>query len=149
MNFSPGDLVHLAGLGTGSVIEARGRDRYAIDIKGRIVVAAARDLEPADGARRARAKHDVTAPASTRTSARAMAAPSIDLHGKTTAEALELVEAFINEALLAGHAEALIVHGRGGGKVKVAVHQYLRQLAPTASFRLDPRNVGVTIVKFA
>lgn len=149
MTFAPGDVVHLAGLGTGSVIEARGRDRYAIDIKGRVVVAAARDLERADGARRTRAKHDVTAPARTGTSARTQAAASIDLHGKTTVEALELVEAFINEALLAGHAEALIVHGRGGGKVKVAVHKYLRQLASAASFRLDPRNPGVTIVKFA
>lgn len=149
MTFSPGDLVHLAGLGTGAVLEIRGRDRYAIDIKGRVVVAAARDLQRADAPRGPRRKHEATASEGAEPRARTQAVPSIDLHGRTPAEAVELIDAFVNEALLTGHGGALIVHGRGGGKVKTAVHQYLRQLASIASFRLDPRNPGVTIVTFA
>ena len=149
MRFSPGDRVHLAGLGTGVVLEARGRERYAIEIKGRLVVAAARDLQPADPPRGSRTKQGATGRASDEPDSRAGTTPSIDLHGKTTAEVLEIVEAFINDALVAGHGEVRIVHGRGGGKVKAAVHQYLQQLATTASFRLDPRNPGVTIVNFA
>jgi DNA mismatch repair protein MutS2 len=79
----------------------------------------------------------------------ASASPSLDLHGQTVAEALNAVEAFVNDVLLDGHHEVRIIHGRGGGKVKTAVHRYLRELAAVASYRIDPNNAGVTIVTFA
>ena len=148
MTFSPGDRVHLAGLGTGVVREVRGRERYAIEIKGRVVVAFARDLRIADGARpRGSPRKN---PDEERPRARRGTAPgSLDLHGKTTVEAIELVEAFVNEALLDGLGEVRIIHGRGSGRVMTAVHAYLRRLPAAAAFRIDPRNAGVTIVSFA
>jgi DNA mismatch repair protein MutS2 len=120
VDFSPGDRVHFAGLGTGIVRDARGLNRYAVEIKGRVVIAHAMPR----------------------------AAVQLDLHGKTAAEAAELVEAFVDDALRAGHAELRIIHGRSGGRVKAAVHQYLKRLAAVRSFSLDPRNAGVTIVSF-
>ena len=75
--------------------------------------------------------------------------PSLDLHGKTVDEAIEAVEVWVNDVLLAGHGEARVIHGRGGGRLKAALHQYLRGLGAVASFRVDPRNPGVTIVTFA
>jgi DNA mismatch repair protein MutS2 len=147
--FSPGDRVHFAGLGTGVVIETRGRGRYAVDIKGRVIVAATRDLQHADAGRAARSRSAASEHADADADESARPGPAIDLHGKSTEDAIALVESFINDALIAGHAEVRIVHGRGSGRVKTAVHRYLRQLATTASFRLDPRNPGVTIVHFA
>jgi DNA mismatch repair protein MutS2 len=144
--FRPGDLVHFAGLGTGRVIEARGQDRYAIEVKGRVVIAPARDLEPADPRPRRRA---ATTPAADARDTPSRAAASLDLHGRTVEEAVELVEAFINDALLAGHGEVVIIHGRGTGKVRDAVHLLLRRIATVVTFRLDPRNPGATIVTFA
>jgi DNA mismatch repair protein MutS2 len=147
MTFSEGDRVHLAGLGTGIVREARSGGRYAIEIKGRVVVAAACDLELASGHR---TPHKATSVANVGTAGRNVAGPrSIDLHGKTAAEVRDALESFVNDALLAGHHEVRVIHGRSGGRVKTAVHQYLRRLTAVASFRLDPHNAGVTIVTFA
>jgi DNA mismatch repair protein MutS2 len=71
------------------------------------------------------------------------------LHGKTVDEAIEAVDVWVNDVLLAGHGEARVIHGRGGGRLKAALHQYLRDLGAVASFRVDTRNPGVTIVTFA
>ena len=149
MPFVPGDRVHLAGIGSGRVIEARSGDRYAVEIKGRMVVAAGRDLELAASV--------PTAPPTARGAGdggrhhlyrQQWSSPSIDLHGKTVTEALEAIEAFINEALLADHAEVRIIHGHGSGRVKAAVHRHLRGMRVVSRIRLDPANAGATIVTF-
>jgi DNA-nicking Smr family endonuclease len=184
MTFAPGDRVHLAGLGTGTIREARGAGRYAIDIKGRIIIAAAGDLEPAGpppkrspaaGRHHHRPHSQTSEPSRTRPHPAAPAAPGapaapdapgrtqphpvapgrtqplavIDLHGKTVDEALVAVEVWVNAVLLAGHGDARVIHGRSGGRLKSAVHQYLRGLPAVASFRVDPQNPGVTIVTFS
>lgn len=169
MTFLPGTRVHLAGLGTGSIREARSGGRYVVEIKGRIVIAAAADLELAAPAGKAREKRErgtalrqaQGSPEQRRAtaglrpvhsgapSAPDAPGPSLDLHGKTVAEARDALEAFVNDALLEGCAHARVIHGRSGGRVKTAVHQYLRGLSAVASFRVDPQNPGVTVVTFA
>lgn len=149
MTFGVGDRVHLAGLGTGVVREARSGERYLIDIKGRAVVASGAQLERVDQSRASRkARAETTEPAAAPSVGGSKMPPSIDLHGKSVAEAVEVVEAFINDALLAGCNEARVIHGRSGGRVKAAVHRYLRQLPTVASARVDPLNAGVTVVTF-
>jgi dsDNA-specific endonuclease/ATPase MutS2 len=149
VTFAPGDRVHLAGLGTGIVREVRSSGRYVVEIKGRSVVAAGDQLEPASG-RRARPAKAARAAASPPPSAsRGTSSPSIDLHGKTVDEALEALEVFINDALLGGSREVRVIHGGGGGRLKTAVHRYFRQLPAIAAARLDPHNPGVTIVTFS
>jgi DNA mismatch repair protein MutS2 len=147
MTFLSGARVHLSGLGTGLIREVRSGGRYAVEIKGRLVIAAAADLEVADPPSRSRP------PAPGRTKSHLAAAgrtcASLDLHGKTAVEARDAVEVFVNAALLEGCAQARVIHGRSGGRVKAAVHQYLRGLSAVASFRLDPQNPGVTVVHFA
>lgn len=149
MTFAPGERVHLAGIGTGTIREARSGGRYLVDIKGRAVIAAAADLEPADPPPRLRPH--LAAPHGTQPHlvAPGRTQPSLDLHGRTVDEALADVERFVNDALLDGHGEVRVIHGRGGGRVKAAVHHYFRQLPAVASYRLDPANPGVTIVTFA
>jgi dsDNA-specific endonuclease/ATPase MutS2 len=66
----------------------------------------------------------------------------------TTGEAVAALDAFLNEAILAAHAEVRVIHGRSGGRVKSAVHARLRQIGSVRTFRLDPRNPRVTIVCF-
>jgi DNA mismatch repair protein MutS2 len=153
--FAPGDRVHVAALGTGVVREVRNGGRFLIELKGRSIIVAASDLKPAQPARRASvarstlhiareehvAREEPVAP-STQHVARVL-----DLHGTTTAEAIEVLDAFLNDALLAGAGEARIIHGRSGGKLKAAVHARLRQLPSLRGFRIDPRNPGVTIVQ--
>jgi DNA mismatch repair protein MutS2 len=70
----------------------------------------------------------------------------IDLHGLTVAEALERAERALNDALLADESELRLIHGRGGGRLKAALHRWLNTVPSVRRFRLDPRNEGVTIV---
>jgi len=74
--------------------------------------------------------------------------PSLDLHGRTVLESLEALDAFVNDAILDGHAEARVIHGRSGGRVRAAVRKRLAELPSVRSFRIDPRNPGVTIILF-
>lgn len=147
MAFVPGDRVHIANLGTGVVREARNGGRYIVDIKGRTMIAAAGQLEPAAPERAARKGSRGGAGANEEGGMRAEGgAASLDLHGKTVLEAIEALDRFLNDAILDGHREVRVIHGRSGGRLKAAVHARLRDLTPVRAFRLDPANPGVTIV---
>jgi DNA mismatch repair protein MutS2 len=138
---APGDAVHIRGIGSGRVRALGNGGRVTVEIKGRAMVVDAAQVERAAPARR-RVNKDarvVENPAPD-------AAPvSLDLHGHTVDEAIAALDAFINDALLASAAEARVIHGRSGGRLKAAVHRRLRDLR-VRSFRVDPRNPGVTIV---
>ena len=144
-DFAVGDRVHIAGLGTGIVREIRNGGRFVVDIKGRAMIASGSQMTPA--AERTRRRKE---PSASGTSADDQSSDpgsaSLDLHGKTVLEAVEALDAFLNDALLDGRREIRIVHGRSGGRVKAAVHARLGALAPVRAFRLDPANPGVTIV---
>jgi DNA mismatch repair protein MutS2 len=70
----------------------------------------------------------------------------VDLHGLTVEEALSRLDEVLNDAILEGVAELRIIHGRSGGRIRGAVHMRLREISAVVSFRLDPKNAGVTIV---
>ena len=60
-------------------------------------------------------------------------------------------EKFIDEALMRGANEVKIIHGRGTGKLKSAVHLYLKSNKSVSEYRIgdfNEGNGGVTIVKF-
>jgi DNA mismatch repair protein MutS2 len=142
--FAPGDRVHVAGLGTGVVRDVRNGGRYLIELKGNAMEVAGGQLEAAEPERARRKKSPEP---ETGTPAAAAASRSLDLHGKTAVEAIDALDAFLNDALLDGVADARIIHGRGAGKLKAAVHRRLKDEPSVRAFRLDPRNPGVTLVR--
>ena len=144
MPFRPGDSVHVAGLGKGTVREVRNGDRYLVEVKGRALVASGSQLtvqEVAVGDKKQKnspQRHGERGEG---------AAVSLDLHGKTVEEAMEAAIAFLDRAFREGSAEVHFIHGRSGGRIKAALHAQLRKLSSVHGFRLDPRNPGVTIVE--
>ena len=83
---------------------------------------------------------------------KAMSARSeVNLIGMTTDEAIPEMEKFLDDAYL-GHLETVrVVHGRGTGALRDAVHRRLRKLSYVKSFRLGEYgegDTGVTIVTF-
>jgi dsDNA-specific endonuclease/ATPase MutS2 len=150
MTFAPGDEVHVASLGKGIVREVRNGARYLVDLKGRSIVAAERQLTPVTAAKRSASRDADTASQPRREPQvlRTGAPSSLDLHGMTVEEATGALDAFVNDALLAGLAEARVIHGRSGGRLKAAVHARLKQLPSVRHFRVDPANAGVTLVSF-
>ncbi len=72
------------------------------------------------------------------------------LVGKRVEEALDLLEKFIDDLLLTNYDKAYIVHGRGSGQLRKAVHEYLRVHSKVTKYYLAENNDGgnaVTIVE--
>jgi len=73
----------------------------------------------------------------------------INLLGLASDEAIMEVRSFISSAVVAGFEEVKIVHGFGTGKLKAAVHDYLKKCKAVKEFRLGKYGEGeggVTIV---
>ena len=72
----------------------------------------------------------------------------IDLHGLTVEEALARVDVEIDRSLLRGADRVEVVHGKGSGRIRDALHRQLALMPVVEAFRLDPRNAGVTWLHF-
>ena len=147
MAFAPGDEVHVAALGKGVVREVRNGRRYLVELRGRAIVAAEAQLSPVSRRKRPDARDGGSSQTSVSESlgSASHAATSLDLHGMTVEEAVAALDTFLNDALVAGHAEVRVIHGRSGGKLRAAVQARLKQLPVVCASRLDPANAGVTI----
>ncbi|WP_343208018.1 endonuclease MutS2 [Anaerolentibacter hominis] len=77
--------------------------------------------------------------------------PDINLIGKTTDEAIPLLDKYLDDAYLAHMPQVTIIHGRGTGALKNAVHNHLKKTSYVKSFRLGEfgeGSTGVTVVVF-
>jgi DNA mismatch repair protein MutS2 len=147
MAFAPGDEVHVAVLGKGVVREVRNGGRYLVELKGRSIVAAEAQLSAVSPRKRQIASDALVSETSVSDArTRSYASTSLDLHGMTVEDAVAALDTFLNDALLASHAEVRVIHGRSGGRLKAAVHARLKQLPVVRATRLDPANPGVTLV---
>ena len=66
-------------------------------------------------------------------------------------EALPVIDKYLDDAYLAHLPQVSIIHGRGTGALRDAVHRHLRSLKYVKSFRLGEfgeGDRGVTIVTF-
>lgn len=72
----------------------------------------------------------------------------IDLHGLTVDEALARVDVEIDRSLLRGADRVEVMHGKGSGRIRNALHRQFASMPVVATFRLDPRNAGITWVRF-
>ena len=59
----------------------------------------------------------------------------LDLRGITAAEALEELDKYLDDALLAGLSTARIIHGKGTGALREAVRRYLEGHPRVSGFR--------------
>jgi DNA mismatch repair protein MutS2 len=76
--------------------------------------------------------------------------PEIDLRGTTVDEAITELEKYLDDAALAGAAEARILHGKGTGALRQGIQKFLRSVKNVKSFAIAPYNEGgdgVTIVR--
>ena len=106
MTFAAGDEVHVAALGKGVVREVRNGGRYLVELKGRSIVAAEGQLSAVSPrCRQALTDAPVSEASAPDAPTRSSASTSVDLHGMTVEEAVAALDGFVNDALLAGHAE--------------------------------------------
>ncbi len=77
--------------------------------------------------------------------------PEINLLGKTVDEALSVLDKYLDDAYLAHLSSVRVVHGKGTGALRSAVHNHLKRLKYVKEFRLGEYgegDAGVTIVTF-
>lgn len=85
-----------------------------------------------------------------RRAAAARIAPSLDLRGERVEAALEQLDAYVDEALLAGLDSAIIVHGSGTGALRRAIRERLAQhprVRATRSGRKEEGGDQATVVE--
>ena len=76
----------------------------------------------------------------------------VDLRGMTTDEAELTLAQFLDRAMVSNLTQVTVIHGKGTGAVRKAVHTYLKRCKGVASFRLGRYGEGedgVTIVELS
>ena len=76
---------------------------------------------------------------------------NIDIRGMRAAEAMDVVQDFIDDAIMVGIGSVTILHGKGTGALKEEVRRYLRyipQVASATDDHPDRGGAGITVVKF-
>ena len=74
----------------------------------------------------------------------------VDLRGMLTDEGIAVLDKYLDDAYLAGMTMVRVIHGKGTGAMRKAVHQFLRKAAHVASYRLGTLgegDTGVTVVE--
>ncbi len=78
------------------------------------------------------------------------ASTELDLRGQTVGEALLELDKFLDDARLSGLDRLTVIHGKGTGALRAAVHDHLKACTGIKSFRLGlygEGETGVTIVE--
>lgn len=142
-------VVRAFGNKRGVVIAASRNGRYQVRIDAVTMWCREEDLE-ADLTVPAKSRKTKTAGQTRRPALADEIAPPgrVDLHGLLVEEALARVASEIDRSLLRGADRVEVVHGKGSGRIRDALHRYLASMPIVAAFRLDPRNAGVTWAHF-
>jgi len=138
----PGARVRVSGLGLeGTILEIRGK-HAEVDVNGKRMRAAVRDLQPIGGT-----------PAGTRRAAQAVhvnvdlqpregSLSELNVIGQTVDDAISRLEKFLDETTITDQHTIRIVHGHGTGQLRRAIAAFLKDHPLVASFKLAPQNEG-------
>lgn len=146
-----GDLVEIPGVGTPAEVVSVGSDG-TLQLKAGILKmkAKAKEVRLIEDDERAAMKKKAPKPMRTTvTGLHTAASRELDIRGMETLEAESVVETFLSSAVM-GHLETVtIIHGKGTGALRKAVHDILRRNKNVKSFRLGVYGEGengVTVV---
>jgi DNA mismatch repair protein MutS2 len=136
-----GSRVRHRGLGWEGTVEKITGDRVEVAVLGKRMLCRVGEL---DGLR---AKPEKS---SMKLSVRSVSTPQpgeppakeLQLRGERVESALEILDAYLDRALLAGLPEVRVVHGHGTGKLKQAVREALEQHPAVAKWRPGGRTEG-------
>lgn len=149
-------VVRTFGNKRGVVIAAGRSGRYRVRVEGVAVSCREGDLEAVpEGTKKTRrdaAKAPLAAGPASRAEARLdderAKAVRVDLHGLGVEEAIARVVDEIDHALVRGADRIEVVHGKGSGRIKEALHRHLATIPVVKAFGLDKGNPGVTWIWF-
>jgi DNA mismatch repair protein MutS2 len=83
---------------------------------------------------------------------RSSIALELDVRGTRALEAVERVDKYLDDAVLAGLERVVIIHGKGTGALRHALHEHLASHPHVDGYRLgahDEGDAGVTVIQLA
>ena len=133
----PGARVRVAGLGLeGTLIEVRGK-QAEVDVRGKRMRAALRDLQAIGGSPAA-----ATVKVNVDLQPREGSLSELNVIGQTVDEAITRLEKFLDETTVTDQHTIRIVHGHGTGQLRRAIAAFLKNHPLVASYKLAPQNEG-------
>ncbi len=141
-----GDAVKLRVGGATGIVDSVDRKRAIVLVGDMRMTVNLRDLQPIKNQIETRPSRSITSDVHRVASFES----KLDLRGMRYEEALQLTEAFIDQALIAGSDTVRILHGKGSGALKKAVHRKLREYTIDLKISHPPKDKGgdgVTIVE--
>ncbi|MGI9950991.1 endonuclease MutS2 [Moorellaceae bacterium AZ2] len=147
---APGDEVWVVPLGQRGVVLSRSGAEGEVtvqvgNLKVNLKVNELRSLQHGEGKKKAAGGWKVLSPTTATT-----VKPEIDLRGLTADEACLQTDKYLDEAYLAGLKVVSLIHGKGTGALRTALHIYLRSHPLVKGFRFGGAGEGgsgVTIVE--
>ena len=76
--------------------------------------------------------------------------PEINVIGQTVDDAIYVIDKYLDNCVMSGISPIRIVHGKGTGKLRTGIHQYLKKHPHIKSFRIGTfgeGEMGVTVVE--
>lgn len=144
--FEVGDDVHVTTFDQrGTLVEKSGNKEWVVQM-GMLKM----KIEQKDLTLLEKEKEEPTRTTNIRASVGSVAT-EIDLRGERTEEAVNRLDKYIDQALLANYEMVTVIHGMGTGAVRKAVKDYLKSHSRVKSYNDAPANQGgngATIVKF-
>ena len=135
---------------TGRIVEISGRTgRVTLETEGARLVVPADDVEVVPEPISGPAPRDLEAEELRRRAAQRVS-PRLDLHGERVEAAIERLNAHLDDALLAGLDEVVIVHGIGTGALRRAVRETLAEhprVRAVRGGRKDEGGDGATVAE--
>ncbi|UOQ86236.1 endonuclease MutS2 [Gracilibacillus salinarum] len=142
----PGDEVRLLSLDQkGSIIEQTGKNEFQVQVGIMKMKAKRKDLlfikrdEPV-----------MEKPLATVRGSQYHVKPELDLRGERYEDALNQLEKYIDDALLAGYSKVSIIHGKGTGALRKGVQTFARKHSKIANSRdgdMGEGGLGVTVLE--
>lgn len=143
----PGAIVYVTTLGQKGTVLALAGEEVSVQVgimKMNVSLASCRLVEQAAGIKEkaGRANVDLAKVQS--------AVREIDIRGQTVDEAAEVLDKFLDDAILAGLSEVIVIHGKGTGALKKGVRAYLKGHRSIKEIRIGEVGEGgdgVTVAK--
>lgn len=128
----PGDEVKVATLGQrGHIVEQINDVEFQVQIGILKMKVKEKDLEYIS-----RPTPVATKPLATIRGSEHHVKPELDLRGERFEDAVQMVEKYIDDALLAGYPSVSIIHGKGTGALRKGVHDFLKNHRHVKTYRL-------------
>ncbi|HHE47407.1 MAG TPA: hypothetical protein ENL11_00405, partial [Candidatus Acetothermia bacterium] len=138
-----GEPVRIRATGAVGIVRRVAEGRVEVEVKGRRVELPPTALEPA-------AAPAQQPPPPPRVPIHTQAPMELSVRGMTVEEARRAVEEWLDRLLLAGMQTGRLIHGKGTGTLRRALHEYLSTVPFVRRFHLAPPaegGEGVTIIE--